>query len=149
MKSRVLILGAGFGGLELATLLSDALGPDADVTVIDRRDHFVFGYSRIDVMFGKTTLDGVQLSYETFDRPGVRLGLRHGGYCIGCCWGLMMVLYVAGVMSVSAIAVLSEIVAIEKLAPGGEAFSRLGGGLLIIWGLWLIIAKNGGHLAAI
>ena len=73
MKSRVLILGAGFGGLELATLLSEALGPDADVTAIDRRDHFVFGYSRIDVMFGRATLDGVQLSYEKFDRPGVRL----------------------------------------------------------------------------
>ncbi|MDU8914095.1 NAD(P)/FAD-dependent oxidoreductase [Aestuariicoccus sp. MJ-SS9] len=73
MKSRVLILGAGFGGLELATLLSDALGEDADVTVIDKSDAFVFGYNRIDVMFGKTTLDDVRLPYETFDKPGVRL----------------------------------------------------------------------------
>ena len=73
MKSRVLILGAGFGGLELATLLSEALGEDADVTVIDQRDSFVFGYSRIDVMFGKTTLDAVRLPYASFAKPGIRL----------------------------------------------------------------------------
>ena len=73
MKSRVLILGAGFGGLELATLLSEALGEGADITVIDRRDSFVFGYSRIDVMFGKTTLDDVSLPYAAFEKPGIRL----------------------------------------------------------------------------
>jgi len=73
MKSQVLILGAGFGGLELATLLSEALGADADVTVIDKSESFVFGYNRIDVMFGKTTLDDVRLSYGTFGKPGIRL----------------------------------------------------------------------------
>ena len=72
MKSRVLILGAGFGGLELATLLSEALGEGADITVIDRRDSFVFGYSRIDVMFGKMTLDDVSLPYAAFEKPGIR-----------------------------------------------------------------------------
>ena len=51
MKSRVLILGAGFGGLELATILSDALGDEIDVTLIDKGDSFVFGYSKLDVMF--------------------------------------------------------------------------------------------------
>lgn len=73
MKSRVLILGAGFGGMELATLLSEALGVDADVTMIDRRDGFVFGYSRIDVMFGKATLDAIRLPYASFAKPGIRL----------------------------------------------------------------------------
>ncbi len=73
MKSRVLILGAGFGGLELATLLSEALRESADVTLIDRRDNFVFGYSRIDVMFGKTKLDDVSLPYTAFEKPGIHL----------------------------------------------------------------------------
>ncbi|MDA7429876.1 FAD/NAD(P)-binding oxidoreductase [Primorskyibacter aestuariivivens] len=73
MKSKVLILGAGFGGLELATLLSEALDKDADVTIIDKNDRFTFGYSRIDVMFGKTTLDTVCLPYDTFGKPGIRL----------------------------------------------------------------------------
>ena len=73
MKSRVLVLGAGFGGMELATLLSETLGEAADVTVIDKGDSFVFGYSKIDVMFGKKTLDAVRLPYRAFVKSGVRL----------------------------------------------------------------------------
>jgi sulfide:quinone oxidoreductase len=72
MKSRVLVLGAGFGGLELATMLSEALGDDADVTLIDKNDSFVFGYSKLDVMFGRTTLDAVRLAYRDIAKPGVR-----------------------------------------------------------------------------
>jgi sulfide:quinone oxidoreductase len=52
MKTRVLVLGAGFGGLELSTLLSEAFGDEVDVTLIDKSDHFIFGYSKLDVMFG-------------------------------------------------------------------------------------------------
>jgi len=72
MKSRVVVLGAGFGGLELATVLSDAFGDDVDVTLIDKNDSFVFGYSKLDVMFGRTTLDEVRLPYRDIAKPGVR-----------------------------------------------------------------------------
>jgi sulfide:quinone oxidoreductase len=72
MKSRVLILGAGFGGLELATLLSEALADEIDVTVIDKGDSFVFGYSKLDVMFRGATSEAVRLPYEEFVKPGVR-----------------------------------------------------------------------------
>jgi len=72
MKSRVLVLGAGFGGMELSTLLSEALGEMADVTVIERSDAFVFGYSKIDVMFGRETPEAVRLPYRNFVKPGVR-----------------------------------------------------------------------------
>ena len=72
MKSRVVILGAGFGGLELATILSEALGDDIDVILIDKGDAFVFGYSKLDVMFGRTTLDAVRLAYRDISKPGVR-----------------------------------------------------------------------------
>ena len=71
-KTRVVVLGAGFGGLELATMLSEALGDDVDVTLIDKSDAFVFGYSKLDVMFGRTTLDAVRLPYRDFVKPGVR-----------------------------------------------------------------------------
>ena len=71
---RVLILGAGFGGLELATTLAEAGGGDAfEVTVIDRSDAFVFGYSKLDVMFGRTTLDAVRLPYAAIAKPGVEI----------------------------------------------------------------------------
>ena len=73
MQSRVLILGAGFGGLELATLLSGALGDEAGVTLIDGADAFVFGYAKLDVMFGKATPADVRLPYSAFAKPGVRL----------------------------------------------------------------------------
>ncbi|HET7759344.1 MAG TPA: FAD-dependent oxidoreductase [Gaiellaceae bacterium] len=69
--TRVVILGAGFGGLELATMLSSA--DDVDVTLIEKADAFVFGYSKLDVMFGRTTLDAVRLPYRAFAKPGVRL----------------------------------------------------------------------------
>src|SRR6266576_2432247 len=68
---RILILGAGFGGLELATMLSES-GEGFEVTLIDRSDAFVFGYSKLDVMFGRTTLDAVRLPYSDFAKPGVR-----------------------------------------------------------------------------
>jgi NADPH-dependent 2,4-dienoyl-CoA reductase/sulfur reductase-like enzyme len=72
VKSRIVILGAGFGGLELATTLSEALGDDVDVTLIDQNDAFVFGYSKLDVMFGRTTPDAVRLAYRDIAKPGVR-----------------------------------------------------------------------------
>jgi sulfide:quinone oxidoreductase len=72
VKTRVVVLGAGFGGLELATVLSEALGDDVDVTLIDKSDAFVFGYSKLDVMFGRTTLDKVRLAYREIAKPGVR-----------------------------------------------------------------------------
>jgi sulfide:quinone oxidoreductase len=69
---RVLILGAGFGGLELATTLSETLGNGVAVTLIDKSDAFVFGYSKLDVLFGRTTLDAVELPYSALAKPGVR-----------------------------------------------------------------------------
>ena len=72
MASRILVLGAGFGGLELATILSERLGDDAGVTLIDQSDAFVFGYSKLDVMFGRATPAEVRLPYADFVKPGVR-----------------------------------------------------------------------------
>jgi sulfide:quinone oxidoreductase len=69
---RAVILGAGFGGLELATGLSETLGDEVDVALIDQNEAFVFGYSKLDVMFGRTTLDDVRLPYRDIAKPGVR-----------------------------------------------------------------------------
>ncbi|HEX5587551.1 MAG TPA: FAD-dependent oxidoreductase [Acidimicrobiia bacterium] len=69
---RVLVLGAGFGGLELTTRLSEALGDDADVVLVDQADGFVFGFSKLDVMFGRTTAAAVTHSYSDVVKPGVR-----------------------------------------------------------------------------
>ena len=70
---RVLVLGAGFGGLELATTLSQAGRDDLEVVLIDKSDTFVFGFAKLDVMFGRATADAVRIPYRGFDKPGVRV----------------------------------------------------------------------------
>lgn len=72
MKLRVVVLGAGFGGLELSTLLSEALGEQLDLTLLDKNDSFFFGFSKLDVMFGRKTPDTVRLAYSNIVKPGVR-----------------------------------------------------------------------------
>ena len=69
---RVLVLGAGFGGLELSARLSDALGEDADVVLVDRSDGFVFGFAKLDVMFGRRAPADAVHRYDRLVRPGVR-----------------------------------------------------------------------------
>ena len=72
MKTQVLVLGAGFGGLELTTILSEEVGDRIDLTLIDKNDSFYFGFSKFDVMFGHKTADAVKLSYKRIIKPGVR-----------------------------------------------------------------------------
>ncbi len=72
MKLRVVVLGAGFGGLELSTLLSEALGEQLDLTLLDRNDSFFFGFSKLDVMFGKKAPNEVRLYYRNITKPGVQ-----------------------------------------------------------------------------
>jgi len=70
-------------------------------------------------------------------RPGYsgsfRLGVRHGAYCVGCCWLLMAVLFVVGIMNLIWIAALSLIVLAEKILPAGERFGTMLGIALIAW----------------
>jgi sulfide:quinone oxidoreductase len=69
---RVVVLGAGFGGLELCTRLSRSLGDSADVVLIDRTAGFVFGFAKLDVMFGRVSADSVVHRYASFAKAGVR-----------------------------------------------------------------------------
>ena len=73
MSARITVLGAGFGGMELSTILSESLGEKVQVTLIDQSDTFIFGFSKLDLMFGRTTRDAVRLPYRNFVKPGVRM----------------------------------------------------------------------------
>src|SRR6185312_9430634 len=73
VKTRIVVLGAGFGGLELTASLSEALGDTVDVALIDRSDAFVFGYNKLDILFGRTTPDAVRIPYREIAKPGVRV----------------------------------------------------------------------------
>jgi sulfide:quinone oxidoreductase len=71
VPTRILILGAGFGGLELASRLSSELADDVAVTLIDQSDSFIFGFSKLDVMFGRRKMDEVRLPYRLIAKPSV------------------------------------------------------------------------------
>jgi len=71
VKQHVLILGAGFAGLELATRLSETLQDAVRVTLLDRNDSFVFGFSKLEVMLGRQSADDVRLPYRDIDKDGV------------------------------------------------------------------------------
>ncbi|WP_029770740.1 DUF2182 domain-containing protein [Pseudogulbenkiania sp. MAI-1] len=69
----------------------------------------------------------------------LRMGMAHGLYCLGCCWAVMGLLFVVGVMNLLWVALLSAFVLLEKLVPFGRWGSRLIGGVLMAWGvaIWL------------
>lgn len=70
----------------------------------------------------------------------LRMGLRHGSYCVGCCWALMGVLFAVGVMNLLWVAALSVVVLAEKLVPHGEWVARAGGAAMIGAGLLRVLA---------
>jgi sulfide:quinone oxidoreductase len=71
MPKHVVILGAGFAGLELAARLSASVPDEVQVTLIDQSDSFVFGYSKLDITFGNARADDLRLRYRDLAKPGV------------------------------------------------------------------------------
>jgi predicted metal-binding membrane protein len=76
-------------------------------------------------------------------RPGLagafRMGLEHGVFCVGCCWALMLLLFVGGVMNLFVIAALTAFVAFEKLTPFEVLPARISGVLLIAAAFWILV----------
>jgi len=68
-----------------------------------------------------------------------RMGLDHGLFCLGCCWVLMALLFVGGVMNLLWIAAIAGFIFIEKILPRGVLFGRAAGGLMVLGGLWMIV----------
>ena len=77
--------------------------------------------------------------YRPGNRAAFSLGLRHGAWCVGCCWALMLLLFVAGVMNLVAIAAITVFVLLEKSMPFGAQGGRLSGLLLIACGTLLLL----------
>lgn len=67
------------------------------------------------------------------------MGARHGLFCMGCCWALMLLLFVAGVMNVLWVAAIAVLVLVERLAPAGRRMGRAAGAACIAWGAWLVL----------
>ena len=90
----------------------------------------------------RSPLDFFSSHWREGTTGALRMGLRHGTYCVGCCWVLMALLFVAGVMNLFWIAVLSVFVLVEKTIPSraNKWVGRIVGFLLIGWGTWLGLA---------
>ncbi len=72
MKSKIVVLGAGFGGLELSSILSEKAGDRIDLTLIDKNNSFFFGFSKFDVVFGNANAESVKIPYSSISKPGVK-----------------------------------------------------------------------------
>ena len=88
---------------------------------------------------GHIVVEGFVMAHWRAGRAGaVRMGLEHGLYCVGCCWILMALLFVAGVMNLLWVAVISLFVLAEKVLPRGELVGRLGGAILLAAGVGVL-----------
>jgi predicted metal-binding membrane protein len=70
-----------------------------------------------------------------------RMGLKHGGYCLGCCWALMGLLFAFGVMNLVWVAAISTFVLLEKITPANQLVSRISGLLFICWAAWIVFGS--------
>jgi sulfide:quinone oxidoreductase len=72
MRLRIVDLGAGFGGLELSTILSEVIGESLDRTLIDKSDSFYIGFSNFEVMFGYKAFNAITLAYRNIVKTGAK-----------------------------------------------------------------------------
>jgi predicted metal-binding membrane protein len=86
----------------------------------------------------QSPLDFLLTSWREGAGGALRMGIGHGGYCLGCCWVLMALLFVGGVMNLTWIALIAGFVLLERVWARGMLVSRLAGGLLVLWGLALV-----------
>ncbi len=86
----------------------------------------------------RAPLDFVMTRWREGWRGAFGMGLAHGLFCTGCCWALMALLFVLGVMNLLWIAVLTLLVALEKMLPARVVLSRVSGGVLITWAIWML-----------
>jgi predicted metal-binding membrane protein len=86
----------------------------------------------------RSPLDALARYWREGTAGALLAGLRHGSYCVGCCWVLMLVLLVVGVMNLAWVAALAAVVLVEKLTPRGMLIGRVAGVGLIVWGAWLL-----------
>ncbi len=91
----------------------------------------------------RTPLGFLMTEWRDGTRGALSMGLRHGLYCLGCCWPVMLLLFVAGVMNLLWVALIAGYVLVEKAVPAGQWVSRAIGLLTLGWGAWLLIQVLG------
>lgn len=82
----------------------------------------------------RSPLEFIATQWRAGSRGAFAMGLRHGAFCLGCCWVLMLLLFVGGVMNIVWVAGIAAFVLVEKTAPAGHWLGRIAGVALVAWG---------------
>ncbi|MEN8172035.1 MAG: DUF2182 domain-containing protein [Chloroflexota bacterium] len=131
------------GGLHAATLLSPMMETTSPVLggiILIAAGVFQFTPLKYACLSHcRTPLGFLMAEWREGKLGALVMGLRHGVFCVGCCWLIMALLFVAGVMNLIWIALIAAYVLVEKLLPGGHKVSWVIGVLMIGWGLWMIM----------
>lgn len=91
----------------------------------------------------RTPLSFLMTEWREGTRGALTMGVRHGVYCVGCCWLLMTLLFVAGVMNLLWVAFIAGYILVEKVVPAEQWVSRATGLLTVGWGVWLLLQALG------
>lgn len=91
------------------------------------------------LQFCRSPLSFLMSRWQEGSAGAVRMGLEHGLYCLGCCWLLMALLFVAGVMNLLWVALLTVLVILEKLLPRGDLVARISGGFMVAAGIVFLV----------
>lgn len=130
-------------GLEQAALLSPMMVSTSPVfgglLAIAAGLYQFVPYKSACLQFCRSPVEFLSTHWKHGTLGAFRMGIDRGLYCLGCCWGLMMLLFLGGVMNLLWIAAISLFVLIEKVAPWGSTFGRIGAVFLLAWGLALIL----------
>jgi predicted metal-binding membrane protein len=92
------------------------------------------------LMHCRAPLEFIMTRWREGRRGAFAMGLEHGAFCTGCCWALMALLFVLGVMNILWIAALTMLVALEKMLPRAKWLSAATGVLLVGWGGWVVMS---------
>ncbi len=135
------------GGLHAATLLSpmmETTSPILGGIILIAAGLFQFTPLKYACLAHcRTPLGFFMTEWREGPSGALIMGVRHGAYCVGCCWLIMAVLFVAGVMNLFWIAIIAAYVLLEKVLPAGHRVSWAIGVLMIGWGAWMMIGTLG------
>lgn len=133
-------------GLQQSTLISSTMGkagPSLGGGLLILAGSFQFSQlKRACLSKCRSPLSFLMTEWRDGTAGALTMGIRHGAYCIGCCWALMLLMFVGGVMSLAWMAALALLFLMEKLVPHAHHVSRLIGGLLIAAGLGILILSS-------
>ena len=129
--------------LDIAWLAWDRGGPIvAGVSIMAAGVYQLTPFKRVCLTHCRSPLDFFLASWREGSSGALRMGFHHGLYCVGCCWGLMLVLFAVGVMSLFWMALIAVLIFAEKVFRAGSRLALVFGIILIALGLWIAVAPT-------